>query len=176
MRVIAGEFKSRRLEAPPGVECRPTPDRLRESLFSILQGRLEGAVFVDVFAGSGSVGIEALSRGAQRVIFVERQRAHADVLRGNLKALSAEDRAVVFVGKALDVMRHQTGDIVFLDPPYEAVDEYLKLLELLGKDAPPLVLAQHSRRLALPEKAGGLERYRELRQGDNVISFYRPME
>lgn len=176
MRVIAGEFKSRRLEAPPGVECRPTPDRMRESLFSILQGRVEGAVFVDVFAGSGAVGIEALSRGARRVIFVERQRSHADVLRGNLKALGVEDRTAVFVGKAADVMRHQTGDIVFLDPPYEQVDEYTKLLDLLGKDAPALVLAQHSRRLALPERAGALERYRELRQGDNVISFYRPAE
>lgn len=174
MRVIAGEYRSRRIEAPSGLECRPTPDRLREALFNILQTRLEGAVFVDVFAGSGSVGIEALSRGARRAIFVERQRAHADVLRANLKALGAEGRAAVFTGKALDVMRHQTGDIVFLDPPYDQVEEYTKLLDLLGQDPPPLVLAQHSKRLALPERAGGLERYRELRQGDNVISFYRP--
>jgi len=174
MRVIAGEFKSRRLKAPPGGECRPTPDRLREALFSILAPTLDGATFLDVYAGCGAVGIEALSRGAARAIFIERHRGHAEVLRENLKALQLEARAQVFVGQAADVLTHQTAAIVFVDPPYPLKAEYGKALAILGKRPAPLVLVQHDKRQELPATAGRLERYRELKQGDNVISFYRP--
>lgn len=173
MRVIAGEFRSRVLKTPPGLATRPTPDRLRESLFSILAPAIEGARFIDLYAGSGSVGIEALSRGAAHCVFVERDRAAAAVLRANLAALKVESRAEVFVGKARDVIRIRTGDIVFLDPPYEAAVEYQDLLDWLGEHPPALVLAQHSSRGPLAAAYGRLTRVRELRQGDNTVSFYR---
>ena len=174
MRIIAGEFRSRRLKSPPGDGTRPTPDRMRESLFSILAPRLEGAVFLDAYAGTGAVGIEAISRGAKLGIFVEKHRGACEVLKENLRALKAEERSRVFTGKAIDVLRHQQAEIVFLDPPYELEDEYQKALEWLGEHPAPLVLAQHSSRLKLDEQYGALRRVRELRQGDNVISFYEP--
>ncbi|MBY0372634.1 MAG: 16S rRNA (guanine(966)-N(2))-methyltransferase RsmD [Bryobacteraceae bacterium] len=174
MRIIAGEFRSRRLKSPPGDGTRPTPDRMRESLFSILQPRIEGCVFLDAYAGTGAVGIEAISRGAKLGIFVEKNRGVCEVLKENLRGLKAEERSRVFTGKALDVLRHQHADIVFLDPPYELEDEYTKALEWLGEHLAPLVLAQHSVRLKLAEAYGRLSRVRELRQGDNVISFYEP--
>ena len=175
MRVIAGELRSRVLKTPQGVECRPTPDRLRESLFSILQPELAGLTFLDGYAGSGAVGIEALSRGASRAVFVERSRAHADVLRANLKSLGVEGRSSVFVGKVCDVLAHQTADIVFADPPYDTPEEYERVMETLAKRPPaPLLLVQHSVRQKMPERIGSAVRYRELKQGENWVSFYRP--
>lgn len=163
------------MQAPRGNDCRPTPDRLRESLFSILQPRLEGATFLDVYAGSGAVGIEALSRGAARAIFVERSRAHAEILRGNLQALGIASRAQVFVGKASDVLTHQTADVIFLDPPYDQPEEYERVIEALAKrPAPRLLLIQHSPRQAVPAQIGEAERFRELKQGDNWVTFYQP--
>ena len=131
-------------------------------------------MFLDAYAGTGAVGIEAISRGAKLGIFVEKNRGAAEVLKENLHALKAEERARVFTGKALDALRHQQADIVFLDPPYELEDEYRKALDWLGEHPAPLVLAQHSVRLKLAEAYGQLTRVRELRQGDNVVSFYEP--
>ncbi len=93
MRVIGGEFRSRVLKSIPGLDVRPTPDRLREALFSILTPRIEGAVFTDFYAGTGSVGIEALSRGAAKAIFVDTNRAAVGVIRENLRSLGLEDRS-----------------------------------------------------------------------------------
>lgn len=174
MRIIAGEFRSRKLKSPPGQATRPTPDRLRESLFSILMPRLEDAVFLDAYAGTGAVGIEAISRGARLGVFVEKNRAAAEVLKENLHTLKAEDRARVFTGKALDVLKHQQANIVFLDPPYDLSDEYERALDWLGDHPAPLVLVQHSVHQRMKERYGALARVRELRQGDNVISFYEP--
>src|ERR1700744_1286107 len=98
MRVIAGEFRSRRLKSIPGASTRPTPDRLRETLFDILGPRVEGAIFVDAYAGTGAVGIEALSRGAAHAYFLERSRAALDAIRKNLAALKVESRATVVPG------------------------------------------------------------------------------
>src|SRR5215204_3935346 len=99
MRVIAGEFRSRRLKTLPGLETRPTPDRLRESLFNILASRIEGVTFLDAYAGTGAVGIEALSRGAARAIFIERTRAATEIIRENLAALNLTTRAEVLQGR-----------------------------------------------------------------------------
>src|ERR1041384_5857800 len=99
MRVIAGEFRSRRLKSIPGLATRPTPDRLRETLFDILAPRIEGTVFLDAYAGTGAVGIEALSRGAARVLFIESSRAAAAVIRDNLASLGIGSRSEVFTGK-----------------------------------------------------------------------------
>ena len=132
LRVIAGEFRSRLLKSVPGLDTRPTPDRLREALFNVLTPVIEGAVFLDAYAGTGAVGIEALSRGAKRAIFVERSRAAVEVIRDNLAALGIAGRAEVYTGKAAPVLQRVTADIVFLDPPYALVKEYEESLELLG--------------------------------------------
>jgi 16S rRNA (guanine966-N2)-methyltransferase len=172
MRVIAGEFRSRKLKTLPGLDTRPTPDRLRESLFNILTPRIEGATFLDVYAGTGVAGIEALSRGAARAIFVEKNRAAVEVIRDNLHSLGIENRAEVFTAKALTVVERLTADIVFLDPPYELEREYVQALELLGTRPNPLVIVQHASRFALAEGYGSLRRTRIVRQGDNSLSFY----
>lgn len=174
MRVIAGQFRSRRIKTPPGPDVRPTPDRLREALFNVLAPRIAGVVFLDAYAGSGAVGIEALSRGAARAIFVERSRAGAGVIRENLRALGLEDRAEVLEAKALSILGRRRADIVFLDPPYRLEAEYAEALRVLGSAPPPLVLVQHDSHQRLDESPGTLRRYRVLRQGENCISFYRP--
>lgn len=174
MRIIAGEFRSRKIEAPVGDKTRPTPDRMRESLFSILQLEVEGADFWDLYAGSGSVGLEALSRGARWVTFVEADRDAVECLKKNMKALKVESRTRVIAGKVGAAFKHPMGGIVFADPPYPAVAEYDLMLDGLDKTDAELVLVQHDKRLTLPERKERLVRVRELRQGDNVISFYRP--
>jgi 16S rRNA (guanine966-N2)-methyltransferase len=173
MRVIAGEYRSRILKTLPGMATRPTPDRMRESLFSILAPRIEGSHFVDAFAGTGAVGIEALSRGARLVTFIEKSRAAIEVIRENLATLKATPRAAVIQGRASDYLAKEGADIVFLDPPYDAEREYRACFDELEVKPPELVLVQHSVRFALEERYGALARYRELKQGDNVISFYR---
>src|SRR5882724_5295700 len=116
MRVIGGEFRSRAIKSLPGLDVRPTPDRLREALFNILAPRIEGAVFIDAYAGTGAVGIEALSRGARKAIFIEQNRAAVGIIRRNLKSLEIEVRAEVRQGPVSSVLGSLDGDIVFLDP------------------------------------------------------------
>jgi 16S rRNA (guanine966-N2)-methyltransferase len=173
MRVIAGEFRSRVLKTLPGTDVRPTPDRLRESLFSILSPHLEGAVFLDAYAGTGSVGIEALSRGASRVVFIEKNRAAMLVLRENLGSLGIGARAEVVSGRTVSLISRYPADIVFLDPPYPLEGEYTGALTALGKAPQGLVIAQHATRFELAESYGELARFRVLKQGDNSLSFYR---
>jgi 16S rRNA (guanine966-N2)-methyltransferase len=173
LRVIGGEFRSRRLKTIRGVETRPTPDRLRESLFDILAPRIRDCVFLDAYAGTGAVGIEALSRGARRAIIVEKNPAAVAVIRDNLAALGMENRAEVYTSKALPVLERVSAEIVFLDPPYEREDEYESALTILGGAENELVVVQHSSRVALKPEYGRLRRYRELKQGDNMLSFYR---
>lgn len=175
MRVIAGEFRSRRIKTLPGLETRPTPDRLRESLFNILAPRISGVTFMDVYAGTGAVGIEALSRGAAEVIFIEKNRAAVEIIRDNLHALGVEGRSEVYTGKALWVIERLSADIVFLDPPYDSEREYSQLLELLGTKNIGLVIAQHASRFQLAEEYGLLRRSRVVRQGDNSLSFFEPL-
>ena len=172
MRVIGGEFRSRRLKSIPGLATRPTPDRLRETLFDILGGQIEGAVFLDAYAGTGAVGIEALSRGAARAVFIERSKNAAKVLRENLASLGLEGRALVVVAATLASISEQRADIVFLDPPYEREGEYALALRLLSDNPPRLVVVQHSVRFTLADSYGGLKRARVVKQGDNGLSFY----
>jgi 16S rRNA (guanine966-N2)-methyltransferase len=173
MRVIGGEFRSRRLKSLPGPATRPTPDRLRETLFDVLATRVADSVFLDLYAGTGAVGIEALSRGARRSMFVEKNRAAADVIRENLSSLGLERRAEVYTSKPAAVIGRMRSDIAFLDPPYELSKEYEIALATLGESETPLVIAQHSRRFQPQEEYGRLRRYREIKQGDNVLSFYQ---
>ena len=174
MRVIAGQFRSRRLKSIPGDAARPTPDRLRETLFDILAPRIEGATFLDAYAGTGAVGIEALSRGAAHAYFLERNRHALEVIRENLASLAVEARATVVTGPALLTLPRYQAEIVFLDPPYDLEREYLAALELLAETPPTLVVAQHSVRMALADTYGPLRRTRIVRQGDNALSFYAP--
>jgi 16S rRNA (guanine(966)-N(2))-methyltransferase RsmD len=172
MRVIGGEFRSRRLRSISGEATRPTPDRLRETLFDILRGRVAGADFVDAYAGTGSVGIEALSRGSRHAWFLERDRTALEAIRENLASLGLAARATVTPGPVLKTIAGVRGDIVFLDPPYALEREYAVALEALGGNPPPLVIVQHSVRLRLAERYGTLGRTRSVRQGDNQLSFY----
>jgi 16S rRNA (guanine966-N2)-methyltransferase len=176
MRVIGGEFRSRVLKTLPGTDVRPTPDRLRETLFNILAPTIDGSVFADIYAGTGSVGIEALSRGAARAIFVESNRAAVSVIRENLRSLGIElgleGRAQVRQARAAAVIGDIDAEIVFLDPPYRLEQEYERSLTILAERPPRLVIAQHPSRLQLKENYGALRRGRVLKQGDNSLSFY----
>jgi 16S rRNA (guanine966-N2)-methyltransferase len=184
MRVIAGQFRSRTLHAPQGLDTRPTSDRLRETLFNILAPRMENAVFLDLYAGSGAVGIEALSRGAHEAVFVERAEVAMKAIRGNLAVLgikggyALEARSVSSALKRL-AESGRKADIVFLDPPYAEVKEYELALGLLGGDCrsvlagQAIVVAEHEKRRELEERFGGLARYRVVKQGDAALSFYR---
>lgn len=184
MRVIAGEFRSRKLEAPHGMATRPTSDRLREALFNVLGARVEGARFADLYAGSGAVGIEAISRGAEFVWFAEKAAPALKAIRANLAALkiasgyTIEDRGV---RRLLEQMaaKERSAEIVFLDPPYEAEEEYASTMGLLaGLERVVLadggiVIAEHARKKGLEERYGALVRTRVLEQGDAALSFYR---
>lgn len=193
VRIIAGTLRSRSLQAPTGLATRPTSDRLRETLFNVLAPRIKGAVFLDLYAGSGAVGMEALSRGADRVTFVERAPAALAVLRANLAklGLTAGFRIEsVSVGTCLRKMQKPDRtpgqaaafDVVFLDPPYDAAQEYAATLSLLGAAqsgllaADALVIAEHRRKERLEERYGSLERTRLLEQGDASLSFYAMRE
>jgi 16S rRNA (guanine966-N2)-methyltransferase len=173
MRVIGGEFRSRRIQSMPGMDVRPTPDRLREALFNILMPSIGNAVFVDAYAGTGAVGIEALSRGARHVAFIEKNHAAAELIRTNLDALGAGGRAQVVQGSVALHLGEIEADIFFLDPPYPKEREYGAAMEALEGRSQGLVIFQHSSRLELTEKFGNFTRYRVLRQADNALSFYR---
>jgi 16S rRNA (guanine966-N2)-methyltransferase len=172
MRVIAGELRSRRLKSIPGLATRPTPDRLRETLFDILAPRIAGALFLDAYAGTGAVGIEALSRGARHAFFLERSRLPVEVIRENLATLNLESRATVVTGPVLLTLGRYPADILFADPPYELEREYTALLDRIAEIRPPLAVIQHSVHRVLPETHSGLACTRVVKQGDNVLSFY----
>lgn len=198
MRIIAGSLRSRSLVAPPGLATRPTSDRLRETLFNVLAPRIEGASFLDLYAGSGAVGMEALSRGAARVEFVEKAPAALKVLRGNLEKLGLRagfqihSAAVgAFLRRAAAVssperrekrepyeVLREPYEVLFLDPPWDAAEEYAATLGLLGGAAAGLladgavVIAEHRRKEGLENRYGSLERTRLLEQGDAALSFY----
>lgn len=181
MRVIAGKFKSRRLEAPAGLQTRPTSDRLRETLFNVVAPRIQDSVWLDLFAGSGAIGIEALSRGARTVYFVESAAAAARTIRKNLHTLGIEDGFEVIerdVEIALRMLDSQAVacDFVFLDPPYRKMGDYEQVLGFLSQsrllNSGCQVIAEHDKHFDPGNEFGSLRRHRTLRQGDAVLSFY----
>ena len=186
MRIIAGSYRSRPLKAPPGLSTRPTSGRLRETLFNVLAPRIQGAAFLDLYAGSGAVGIEALSRRAAHVTFVERAPAALKVLRGNLERLEIGSDLSIHSGSVGAFLRSaaqarpepERYEVVFLDPPYDEEREYTATLGLLGGSAAALlapgalVVAEHARKQALDDRYGSLKRTRQLKQGDAILSFY----
>lgn len=172
MRVIAGRFRSRKLKSLPGLDVRPTPDRLREALFNVLSPRINSMVFLDAFAGTGAVAIEALSRGASDAIVIERNARALGVLRENLNALGIEDEVTVVRGNAVTLLPNYKADIAFIDPPYDQVHLYEESLVALAKSDCKLAIAQHPTKLLLNDQYGDLKKVRVLRQGDNSLSFY----
>jgi 16S rRNA (guanine(966)-N(2))-methyltransferase RsmD len=182
MRVIGGQDRGRRLRAPRGLATRPTADRVRVSLFDVLGPAVSGARVLDLFAGTGAVGIEALSRGAARVVFVEKDRAALRALRANLAALGASRAAArVMAGDVLRVLadlpaQEEPFDVVFLDPPYATSLAGRALVALAAaRVCRPggVVVVQHSTRDALPPAAGFAEHRRGRRFGDTALTFLK---
>jgi 16S rRNA (guanine966-N2)-methyltransferase len=184
MRVIAGRFRGRKLKSPPSDRTRPTSDRLRETLFNVLAPRIERARFLDLCAGTGAVGIEALSRGAEHVTFVDQSRQMCALIEANVNALKIDDDEVeVIAAEALDFLRRRAKeqakrfDIIFFDPPYTT--NYEVALDFVGEHAETLLaeggvmLVEHHKKKELSERFGLLWRYRSLKQGDSCLSFYR---
>ena len=188
MRVIGGTFRSRLLHSTRDLNIRPTADRLRETLFNVLTAgnphALVGSAWVDLFAGTGAVGIEALSRGAAMVYFVEQSRRAAEVIRGNIASLKIVEGAEILQQDVLHAVPHLAkrglrANFVFLDPPYRLRDAYRQTLEALQSSelaANALIIAEHQKRFDPGESFGHLQRTRILQQGDAALSFYRQTE
>jgi 16S rRNA (guanine(966)-N(2))-methyltransferase RsmD len=181
MRVIAGKFRSRRLRAPAGTATRPTSDRLRETLFNVVSTSVPGSVWLDLFAGSGAVGIEALSRGAEKVYFVESSDAAVRTIRDNLRSLEIDEGWQILDREALAALsqletQNLSCDFCFLDPPYRKRQDYEKILSFLSDSkllaGNTLVIAEHDKHFDPGESFGKLVRRRTLKQGDAVLSFY----
>jgi 16S rRNA (guanine(966)-N(2))-methyltransferase RsmD len=175
VRVIAGQYKGRRLKAPTWAGLRPTSDKLRETLFNIVAPHIAGARVLDGFAGTGAVGIEALSRGAASVVFVERDRRAAALIEANLATCGIADGATVLRGELTTVLRQRPGDEVFdlivLDPPYDAPDVAAALSAAAARLARggALVLERATRRE--PDIPPSLIEMRHVKSGDSTLTF-----
>ncbi|MPZ18607.1 MAG: 16S rRNA (guanine(966)-N(2))-methyltransferase RsmD [Luteitalea sp.] len=180
MRVIAGRFKGRTLAGPKRAGLRPTSDRLRETLFNILAPELPGARLLDGYAGTGAVGIEALSRGAAHVVFVERDRQALALIQQNLGRCGVTERYTIVSRDAREASTDpalQHFDIVFLDPPYDLPDADRALDVASGLVAPGgLLVFEHAARRDVPRAVGRLIRRRQVRAGDSMLTFYKPAE
>jgi 16S rRNA (guanine966-N2)-methyltransferase len=182
MRVIGGTYRSRILKSLKGLALRPTSDRLRETLFNVLGPGISESRFLDVFAGTGAVGIEALSRGATQATFIENHAPSAALIRKNLESLEISSSAKVICA---DAMKALTGlevaarqyDYIFIDPPYAATEDYSRVMKLVAASnilAPGgIVIVEHRKTFNIAESFATLKRVRVLRQGDAALSFYR---
>ena len=182
MRVIAGKFRSRRLKGPGTLRIRPTSDRLRETLFNILGPEVVDSLFIDLYAGTGAIGIEAFSRGARQVILVESDAKAGRLIRENLTSLGIRAGIELISADAVKGLekiaaRHLMADFIFLDPPYERTDEHFRMLEFLDSShliAPQgVVIVEHRSGMEVPERLDRLECTRQVEQGDATLSFYR---
>lgn len=177
MRIIAGRFKGRTLAGPPATGVRPTSDRLRETLFNLIDVETPGCTVLDGFAGTGAIGLEAISRGAHRVTFVERDPKVIAVIRRNVAACGAENQCVIiradFIGFSRQFGNEPSFDLVLLDPPYD----YLEIDAVLAGAAAllrpgGLVVLEHARKRTAPEDVPGLVLRRRVKAGDSQLSFY----
>ena len=184
MRVIAGTYRSRPLRSMPGLDLRPTSDRLRETLFNVLTAgnpsALIGTVWVDLFAGTGAVGIEALSRRAAMVYFVESSSKAVELVQKNLKSLGITGNFEVLkqdVVRAVGTLKKVNADFIFLDPPYRMREAYKQTLEAVAGSSllrtEGIVIAEHDKRFDPGEQFGQMQRLRKLEQGDSALSFYK---
>lgn len=181
MRVIAGNYRGRNLRSPPSMQVRPTSDRLRETLFNVLAPRIGGTRFLDLCAGSGAVGIEALSRGAAHVTFVDRSRKMCGLVESNLDLCGVpEDETEVVLSEATEFLRRastraeQKWDIAFFDPPYAT--DYVPVLASFGSGAilndDGILIVEHHHKSEMKDAIGNIRRWRILKQGDSSLSFY----
>jgi 16S rRNA (guanine966-N2)-methyltransferase len=182
VRIIAGKYRSRVLKGPGKLKMRPTSDRLRETLFNVLGPTVEDSLFIDLFAGTGAVGIEAISRGARLAIFIEAHAGAVKLLKQNLEALNAQTHAEVSESDAVRGLeklakRRLVADYIFVDPPYDNASDYVRTLEFLDDShmlAPRgIVIVEHRTGFEPPEILSRLELTRVLEQGDATLSFYR---
>jgi 16S rRNA (guanine966-N2)-methyltransferase len=180
MRIIAGKFRGRRLKGPKGLDLRPTSDRLRETLFNVLAPWIEGAVFLDLFAGTGAVGLEALSRGAREVVFVDSSPWANRLIRENIALCSVQSGHRIVASDVFTAVRwlareRVRADIAFADPPYDW-GPYGDLVETLFETgvaaAGSRIVVEHHRKAAVPESGRNYRRVRTLEQGDHCLSFY----
>lgn len=177
MRVTGGSGRGQRLKVPAGDRVRPTSDKVKQALFNILGDRVVDAVFLDLFAGAGGIGIEALSRDAALVVFVDDSRDSFNIVKQNIEQTGFEERSQAMLSKAESFLNKPSGpyDIVFLDPPYatglQPLLEQIAGAGILKSDA--IVIAEHFKKQPSPERAGGLGLYREAKYGDTVLAFYR---
>lgn len=184
MRIISGMSKGRKLVTPKSLSLRPTSDRVKESIFNILSEEIEGGVVLDLFAGTGNLGIEALSRGAKNVIFVEKGRHALGLIQRNLAQLRLEERSEVLpidTIRAIRILkqRGKTFDVIFMDPPYEKglVEKTLVKLrshQIYDKDS--ILVVEHHRRELLPPIIHGWNLIRRREMGETVVSFLTPQE
>lgn len=178
MRIIAGELKGIRITAPSGRPLRPTSDRVKEALFSIISPEVPGTHFLDLYAGTGSIGIEALSRGAQHAWFVEKNSRHLGFLRKNVEKCGLMDKSTIinshvesFIADTCDPF-----DIIFMDPPYsdaslENILAHPKLHSLLKRDG--IIIVEHFHKVPLLNEYGNLEKLKKYRYGDTQLTFFR---
>jgi 16S rRNA (guanine966-N2)-methyltransferase len=175
LRIVAGSLKGRRLTSPTWTSLRPTSDRLRETLFNVLGQICQGASVLDAFAGTGAVGIEALSRGAAHVMFVDHDPRALALIRQNLARCGVTDRYTI---QRMDLARSGPAfptafDLIFLDPPYETNPTDACAVVAASLDAEGLLVVEHARRMNVPDVIGGLRRTRLLAAGDSALSFFR---
>jgi 16S rRNA (guanine966-N2)-methyltransferase len=191
MRIIAGKYRGRNLKSPPSMDVRPTSDRLRETLFNVIAPRIQGTRFLDLCTGSGAIGIEALSRGAAHVTFVDRSRKMCGLVEANLDLVRIpEDETEVVQSEAEEFLRRprarigrmgprprmEPWDLVYFDPPYAT--DYLGVLKLFGEQTESLLadsgllVVEHHHKNDLPQEVGNILRQRVLKQGDSSLSFY----
>lgn len=180
MRVISGEFRGRKLDKLEGMDIRPTSDRVKESLFNMLGVRLIDCSFLDLFAGTGGIGIEAFSRGATEVVFIDESSNSIKVLKGNLEKLKILDSVKVYNTDYINAISHlaadsKSFDIIFIDPPYMKGFEKNALIhisekKLLKEDG--IIVVEHDLKDSMPEQTGSLNLHRQKKYGNTMLSFY----
>jgi 16S rRNA (guanine(966)-N(2))-methyltransferase RsmD len=178
MRIVAGEFRGRKLLTPKDSQIRPTSDKVREAIFNIIASRVPGASVLDLFAGTGALGLEALSRGAARAVFVDRSPEAIRLIRANVELCRARDRARIVQGAVSPVVQRlvsqeETFHLIFMDPPYGKgyIEETLLQLDKV-EYAQALIVAEHHIKDLLPQRMGEWLRTQERRYGDTAISFF----
>ncbi len=184
MRIISGTSRGRKLVTPRNQSLRPTSDRVKESIFNILQEKMAGGVVLDLFAGTGNLGIEALSRGAKKAIFVEKERQALRLIQRNLTQFGLEERSEIVprdVNRAIGILkrRGECFDLILMDPPYERGLIRKTLMELNSKQIyhkGSILVIEHNRREPLPQILDGWNLIRQRRMGDTVISFLTPQQ
>lgn len=177
MRIVSGEYKGRRLFMPQDYAIRPTTEKVKEAIFSMIQFDIQDAVCMDVFAGIGNLGLEALSRGASRCYFCDNSRGSLALVKQNIELCKAEDKSVVIPGDYTKTIINlpEKADIIFLDPPYRKglmLDCFAKIREAdrLAEDG--IIVAEHGDREILPETIEGYEKVKEKKYGSIVVSIY----